>query len=64
MTRFPSPQKSHKPKDLCTIEQAEAIARVVADFHVRRYAHHLKVNRWYRKLWRAVVKPFTRKPAA
>lgn len=63
MARFPSPQKAHRPKDLCTIEQAEEIANTVADYHVRRYVAFLKQNRWYRKAWRYMAKPFARKAA-
>lgn len=61
MTRFASPQKTHRPKDLCTIEQAEEIANIVFPYRIAEYFHHREQRRWYRRLWRRITKPFTRK---
>lgn len=47
--RNPSPKKHHSPKDLCTIEQAEYIANLVARSVVAQHAHQTRP--WYRKLW-------------
>lgn len=52
MARTPSPQKLHRAKDLCTIEQAEYIANLVAAHHVERYVARLKHHAWHRRLWR------------
>lgn len=49
--RTPSPSKTHRPKDFCTIEQAEYIANLVCAHreHVRSH------SRWHRRLRRSLA---------
>jgi hypothetical protein len=62
MARFPSPTKTHKPKDLCTIEQSEYIALETIKstfaqlYRMERTAEQVlaKRNAWYRRIWRAL----------
>lgn len=52
MARNPSPAKTQRPKDFCTIEQAGWIAQRVSAKVLHEYHAYHESRRWHRRLRR------------